>query len=203
MSVVYLTNSENKKFIFWVLISSLFHSSAIVCLFFYFAYIYRDYIYKYILYIYVILLGVGYVFLNLIGSYLDKYIVYMEASGEKPFGVSIMLGFTSIFFLAYFLDLKRDDFLYRDHLKFFNFLLGLFLVYNIMLYILGFSNQGLNRVGFYFMWPIVFIIPILVGGFFKKNDRFFVNFILFPFYILMFFYILFNQSDSIIPFKYW
>ena len=53
------------------------------------------------------------------------------------------------------------------------------------------------------MWPIIFIIPILVSNFFKKNDRFFVNFILFSFYSLMFFYILFSQSDDIIPFKYW
>lgn len=203
MSVVYLINNENKKFIFWVLLSSLFHSSAIVCLFFYFAYIYRDFLYKYILYIYIGLLGVGYVFFNLIGNYLDKYMVYMEGSGERPFGLPILLGFTLIFILSYFLDIKRKDFSYRNHLRFFNFLLGLFLVYNSMLYILGFSNQGLNRVGFYFMWPIIFIIPILVSNFFKKNDRFFVNFILFSFYSLMFFYILFSQSDDIIPFKYW
>lgn len=203
LSIMYLVRGENKKFVLWVILAGLFHSSAIICLFFYFIFFFREYLYKNIILFYSVFYTIGYVFFSFIGSYLDKYTVYIEGDDAKPFGWLILLFFAFNFFFAYFLDRSKNLGLYREELKFYNIILGLFLVYNLLLNTIGFSNQGLNRLGFYLMWPIIFIIPILVYTQFKGNDKVLVNLGVFIFYFLICLYLLANQSESIVPFKFW
>ncbi|MEW9150517.1 EpsG family protein [Acinetobacter indicus] len=202
LSCVYLIRGQNNNFLLLIVIAGLFHSSALVCILFYFIYKYRDYIYNKIFYFIIFFMSSFYLFLKAISGYLDKYIVYIEVSDGKPFSFSIIFIFSLISIFSYIVRNKANLQWYKDVLKFFNIVLLFFISYNILLYVIGISNQGLNRIGFYFLWPIIFIVPILIRTQFKGNNRIVVNMLSLVLYVLASFYLLVNQSESIIPFQY-
>ncbi|NAR57754.1 EpsG family protein [Acinetobacter haemolyticus] len=201
-SIYYLFNGRNKSFFSLIFLSSLFHAPSIIAVSFYFIYRFKDFIYRNILGFILVFLAVIIGFFKFASLFLDKYMVYLEADNVvNPFSFySLSLYFMLLILSVFVLSRHKDQ---DGNVKFLNLIFLIFLMYNISLYFVGFSNQGLNRIGFYFMWPIIFIIPMFLRLGFSGNNRYLVNILFFIFFGLMFGYILTHQPDSIVPFVSW
>ncbi|RVT33620.1 EpsG family protein [Acinetobacter indicus] len=196
---IFLIKGNKIKFAIYISLGSLFHLTAIFCFFFYFIYRYRIFLFKNIIYlnlIFLIFLISSFKVFDLIGSGYSFYI--NEAENVSPFGWLTM--FLYFFICCFSMVVANKNQYFFDSGSFFSIILSLFVSYNVFLNILGFSNQGLNRMGFYFLWPVIFIIPMIFDSITNGKNKILYGMILYIIYTLYFIYTVNLLSDDMIPF---
>ena len=200
-SFSYLVNNQLKKYIYGVVFASLFHQAAIISLIFILIYKFKNRLYRII----GLLPPAGFllmiVIFKILPNYVDKYNSYLESTTtEQPFGIlwtTLILGITIISMII----MNKVPTKTKENLKTIIIIMVIFLTYNTFLYFLGFSNQGLNRIAFYFLWPSLYIIPLWLRALSRK-DYYIGVCLAFLFYLALATMILYMQPDNIVPFKF-
>lgn len=199
-SVACLLKKENFIFFVMIFFASLIHTSSIICLSFFLIYKFKNFLNRYMLFFGFFSFFFLLFIIKISNILLGKYNFYLQSSESvNPFSIYTLFVFSLIFILSCNL-IKKINVEYVEYVQFFNIIILIFLVYNFLLNYIGFSNQGLNRLGFYFMWPVVFLVPILLSCFKVGNTRYVLNFLVFTLYSIFFLYTLYNQPSDIVPF---
>lgn len=200
LGVSYLLKGMRKQFILFVLVASLFHYSAFICLIFIVLMEKIDFFYKNRFLLILITIILSKFILIMVSSFYARYSTYATVSNMENIGISLM-----IFYIFTFLI--NDIFgkyikYYANHFKFFIVIFSFYIALQSAFLINGISNYGTTRVVIYFLWPSIFIWGIFIKNIFDLNTRMFFSIL---FSILLFFYwylVLSKSGSSVVPFKY-
>lgn len=200
LGTMYLLDNKNKHFFFLVLLASLIHYSAFVCIIFYFVKKYLDFFYKlryFLIFLTILLSKIG---LVLISSYYSRYDDYATVSNMESIGFMLL----SFYFITFLLS----DFFYKNikeysyHFKFFIVIFSFYLALQTSFLINDISNYGTTRIVIYFLWPCVIIWAIFLKNIKDLNVRLILNILFASFMFLYWFWVLINSKSDILPFKF-
>ena len=159
-SIIYIENHELKKFILLVFIASLFHSSALL---FSIAYgIYHVKLKKEFYWYSLVLIIIFYLFRYQIFIFLAR-LLRPDSSIDNNNSVTLFLVFVFIYVFLIFFSKKQTDW----------GLVNLFFVACALQALAG-VNSLILRVGYYYMIPIIVLLPNLIFVSLKKDLSFFV-----------------------------
>lgn len=202
-SLTFLFKNRNLSFFSTIVFASLFHFPSLICFIFYFLFNYSRFFIRNLIWLGGLIFTLIYLLLTIFNSYLGKYVYYFSIEDySKPFSmVSLFLHFFIFIISLYTIRIKGVLNVSKDFL-FLTIVVFIFLSYNILLYVTGISNQGLNRLGFYFYWASMFLVVKNFKINFKGDGLILVYFLWFLFSFLWFYYLLSGFSSDLVPYKF-
>ena len=102
----FLTEGKNRKFVFLILIASLFHYSAIFCILFYFIYKYINILYRLRFYIFLIIIFFTKYILSYFVNFYDRYSTYDQINSNGNIGLFLLFFYIFTFFIGDFFGRK-------------------------------------------------------------------------------------------------
>lgn len=201
LATYFLTQGKTKRFVFLVLLSSIFfHYSSIICLGFYFIWKFKDILYRlWFVNITAVVLISGTV-LNYITEKYVRYSTYSEKDEVTSNLSPVLFSFYLIVFLISIVSKKlvRQDL--RELFVFLSAIYSFFIGLQIFFYFNDFVNQALIRLALYFMWPVFFIVGILLASIRDTGFRYIINTVFFLFISVFFVYATSQKGSEVIPF---
>lgn len=197
----FLLKSNRKLFFLFIFLGVIFHYTAMVALLFYFVYRFRDFLSKYTYTIVLFVFLISKFILDFIFSLYDKYTSYMQADTVSS-TLSPLL-FSMFFFIYLFALIFKSKILkYKSEFKFFLILYSIFIGLQFFLYSSPYINQGLIRISFYFSWPAMFLVAILIYNMKVGYLRVLVSVAVYGFLFLFFLYSFSKLGVEMVPFKF-
>ncbi|MFW2098428.1 EpsG family protein [Acinetobacter sp. ULE_I057] len=201
LATYFLTQGNTRRFIILVIISSIFfHYSSLICLGFYFIWKFKDILYRlWFVNIAAVVLVSGTI-LNYITEKYVRYSAYSDKdSVTSNLSATLLLFYTLVFFVSVIAKkIVRYDL--RELFVFLSVIYSFFIGLQIFFYFNGFVNQALIRLAFYFMWPVFFIIGILLISIKDIRFRYAVNTVFFTFILVFFVYATSQKGPEVVPF---
>lgn len=196
----FLTQEKNRNFVFFILIASLFHYSAIFCILFYFLYRNINFLYRFRFLIFLLIIFfTKYILSNFVVFY-DRYSTYSQADSKGGVGVFLLFFYIITVFVGDFFGRKYSVYYLEN--KFFNLILLLYLSLQFAFIFSGINNLGTSRFVIYFLWPSVFIWGIFFTNIKLKYHRLLLSLLFFVFLITYWFYSLSNLKLDFVPFVF-
>ncbi len=188
---------ESRKFVIYVLIASLFHYSAIVCLLYLLIpnFLYKKKYYIAILFVAIFLCGLiqGLMKTFLEGFVGGKILYYLSEDG----GISIIFFFYKLFVFFMFLSvINRVESLLPKYK-----ILNIYFLSILLYLLLSFSASIGGRIVLYFSVFEILIIPFIIHFYWKKKTGLLVFMLFLILNIYQFFSFLFSYSDIFVPYK--
>lgn len=203
-SVSCLFDNQKNKFFLVVFLSSFIHFASIISILFYFVYKKSDFLYKHSISLSVIFFSIFLITFKFSEVLFGKYYHYFSvAEAVEPFSLITLFFYFSVYFYSVYVINNYGKFYDLRKITFYNIILLVFLVYNIILNFTGLSNQGLNRLGFYFSWVVIFLVPEMLKFSLKKQSLVILYIFIFLFYSFWFVYSVGNFGDDLVPFTYY
>lgn len=197
-SIIYLFDKKYYKFIFWVLIASLFHKSALICLPFYFIASKKINKQTYLLILMVsILLFLFKDFLRDVAFWFyPQYEGTVYDSGRVSIFNILKSSAVLLFGVLYYRRIK-SDFKLRTYFN--------LNVFSLIIYTSLYWIPEISRIGFYFNIVMIFLIPnltILIN----KKDRFIIKLLIYSFSMILFILLMkdfYNPTIRLLPYNSW
>lgn len=193
-SYKFIVSKEQGKFLFYAILSSSFHISAILTIPFYYIYNYFGKKNKYsrlLIYILIIITMINYDYLLLFASkyvFKNNYYLNYLPTGETNFGIGLFVIFGPLILpgIVFYKDLNNKN----SNFKFYFFIL----ITGFILKFVGyFGGDFLNRIAEHFLVSLVWIAPYYFTVFIKRKDKFLFA-LLVVFWIILYWYLNFIQQ---------
>lgn len=160
LASIFLVQHKKNNYYLCSVLAFLFHYSAIISFSFILIYKYRNIISKYWYLMVLSSATLSLFFLNLIANNYERYSNYVEKDtvAEKS-GVLLFLMLNGILVISIF----AKKFIDKKYVDFYSFLISLYSIYiglSLFYQFTSITNQGVNRMTFYFLWPAIFLILI-------------------------------------------
>jgi len=201
LAASYLVSNNNKKFFLYCFFAFSFHYPSIIALAFYIVYKFRYKIVEFwYLSIFTMVFSLGVLYRYVVGSF-DKYSYYDIADSiTSSGGVLINIFYISLLFLG--ISLKRYVYTMRSELLFFLAVYCFYISLSIFFLTTAFLNQGMVRISFYFLWPSILIILVLIKNISNEYMRY-VTFCSYYLFLIFFTaYYLSNAGTEIVPYRF-
>lgn len=201
VAITFLLDSRNKMFLLFCFFAFLFHYSSIFIFLFYFIYKFKKYIvahwYFFIIFTY---FSFKFVYAFIFSSF-AKYASYDGDDGiTKGNGILLTLFYLIVFVFSIFLNR-----MIKSNKKEYEFFVAIYIFYiSLSLFFISssFLNQGLVRVSLYFMWPVIFILLIILKNIKELQLRFIFNCLFWVFLLIFMVYSLMNAGLEVVPYKF-
>lgn len=198
-SYKFIINKDLKKWMFFVLLASLFHSSALICLPFYFIINAKKKSYKFLIFILTLIISFKYIdIINLLSgfSYFSHYSIYAntidELANNRMFYIDLLLLIYILFNVKRITNIdKKFDF------YIFIFVIGFALEFT------GFFNPYVKRIAEYFLISKVVILPQIALSYSYAKKRILHNLIFIIYCIGIFIIITYVlKQANILPYEF-
>ena len=201
LATSYLVENKDKKFLILCFFAFIFHYSSVFVILFYFIYLFRVKIVNFwYLVLIVLLFALSFIFSYVIGGF-DKYSIYdVDDSITTSGGFFLNLFYIVLFAIA--LLLKKRIHIMKSEFYFFLAIYTFYISLTLFYFSSPFLNQGMVRVSFYFLWPSIFIILIIIKNISNIRVRYFVSCTYYLFLISFTSYYLSNVGIEVVPYRF-
>lgn len=206
MNIMYFLKDNKKGLFISLIVSIMFHYSAIVNLFFFLCvYLYKKS--KILMIFLFLLLFFCILFSNNIFEYIGSYLPFLRISGylgkieENPSGLKIYI--FSIFLMLFYFFLKNK---FKLHSRMYDLISILFIflcIFNFAILFLNLPIEGPGRVVYYYYLAYVFLYYVF-SRFFSGVQEFFIANLVFIFSLIyMFFLYSIGNMHGIFPYSFY